>query len=182
MRPARRSPRAREQDELLVVHGWTVLAHPLLLDQLERLIEAAAREQRDAAQGREGPNTKLLAHLADLAFEAIPRDPGNKAFRQGNTLGPSRTHWFRGKTGDGRYRLFYRYDSSSRLIVLAWVNDSGSLRTYGSHSDAYAVFSRMLDQGNPPDSWDALRQAAQDQTTTKRLHRVAAQLTQPKNS
>jgi toxin YhaV len=30
------------------------------------------------------------------------------------------------------------------------------LRTYGSATDAYAVFSTMLARGNPPDDWNAL--------------------------
>ena len=42
------------------------------------------------------------------------------------------------------------------MIAIAWVNDAETLRTYGSTSDAYAVFSDMLARGNPPDSWDAL--------------------------
>jgi toxin YhaV len=31
------------------------------------------------------------------------------------------------------------------------------LRTYGSASDAYAVFSSMLSRGDPPDDWNELR-------------------------
>jgi len=40
------------------------------------------------------------------------------------------------------------------------VNDSESLRTYGSRTDAYAVFRGMPMAGNPPDEWDALVRAA----------------------
>lgn len=113
-------------------------------------------------------SAKLLAHLLDLAFEKIPRDPGNVAFRQGGTLGAKRKHWFRGKTGNGRYRLFYRYQSSARIIVYAWVNDDQSLRTRGSTRDAYSVFAGMLDEGNPPDSWDALLGAASERDSRER--------------
>ena len=44
----------------------------------------------------------------------------------------------------------------AKIIIFAWVNDRDSLRTYGSKSDAYAVFKAMLDKGNPPDDWEAL--------------------------
>jgi toxin YhaV len=30
------------------------------------------------------------------------------------------------------------------------------LRTYGSSTDAYAVFASMLAHGNPPDNWNEL--------------------------
>lgn len=142
------------------MHGWTVLAHPLFIEQLERLTKAAAREQRAKRAGKDGPNTKLLAAIRHLAFEVIPRNPTDKAFRQGHSLGAQHTHWFRAKTGNGRYRLFFRYHSALRIIVLAWVNDRDSLRTRGSRTDAYTVFAQMLASGNPPDNWDALVRAA----------------------
>jgi len=53
-----------------------------------------------------------------------------------------------------------RYDSRSKVIVYAWVNDENTLRSAGSKSDPYAVFEKMLGRGNPPDDWDALITAA----------------------
>lgn len=153
------------RDSGVEAFGWMILAHPLFLDQIERLVEAA-----EAEGGEEGPNTKLLAHLLDLAFDKIPRDPGNSAFRHGGTLGGDKKNWFRAKTGNGRYRLFFRFHSPSKIIVLAWVNDADSLRTYGSKSDAYAVFASMLDSGNPPSDWEKLVKASSG--TGKRLERV----------
>ncbi|HEY9516193.1 MAG TPA: type II toxin-antitoxin system YhaV family toxin [Gemmatimonadaceae bacterium] len=150
------------------VLGWTILAHPLFLAQLEKLVVAAEREAPDSVGGS-GPNAKLLAHLLDLAFDKIPRDPGSPVYRHGGTLGDDRKNWFRAKTGNGRYRLFYRFQSSARLIVYAWVNDESSLRTYGSRTDAYSVFARMLDAGNPPDDWDILVASASDPANEARL-------------
>lgn len=154
------------------MQGWIILAHPLFLQQVERLTAAAARERRNAPAARPGPNAKLLAHILDLAFDKIPRDPGNATYRQGGTLGQHRTHWFRGKTGNGRYRLFYRFDSTARLIVYAWVNDETTPRTYGSGTDAYAVFARMLASGGPPNDWDALVAAAADPEAVQRLRGI----------
>jgi len=152
--------------------GWTILAHPFFLAQIEKLIIAAGAEH-SGLTAQAGPNAKLLAHLLDLAFDRIPRDPGNPAFRQGGTLGENRKHWFRGKTGSGRYRLFYRFQSTAKIIVYAWVNDEETLRTYGSTSDAYAVFARMLDTGNPPEDWHALVAAASKASTRARLDALA---------
>ena len=84
-------------------------------------------------------------------------------------MGDDRKHWFRAKFGGGRFRLFFRYSTSAKVIVFAWVNDENTLRTYGSKSDAYAVFRKMLDKGNPPDDWAALLAAASESETRERL-------------
>ena len=154
------------------VLGWTLLAHPLFLVQIENLVAAAETELANPTGGA-GPNTKLLGHLLDLAFDKIPRDPGNPMFRHGGTLGEHRKNWFRAKTGNGRYRLFYRFQSSARIIVFAWVNDEDSLRTYGARTDAYAMFAKMLDAGNPPAHWNGLVAAASPTQLVRRLGAVA---------
>jgi toxin YhaV len=178
-RRAARSTRAapsRRQAEGVEVHGWTILAHPLFLTQIEKLLVAAEAE-RSRVTTDAGPNTKLLGHLLDLAFDKIPRDPGSPIFRHGGTLGKDRKNWFRAKTGNGRYRLFYRFQSSARIIVFAWVNDQDSLRTYGSRKDAYAVLAKMLDADNPPDDWNELVAAASKASSVRRLGAVAKQRT-----
>ena len=70
-------------------------------------------------------------------------------------MGPEFRNWRRAKIGR-RFRLFFRYDSQTKVIVYAWVNDEKTLRTAGSKNDPYAVFQKMLGRGNPPDDWDAL--------------------------
>jgi toxin YhaV len=171
-RPARTAPRQSHAVAGADVLGWTLLAHPLFLAQLEKLVGAAEREGARSA-GENRPNTKLLAHLLDLVFDKIPCNPGSPAYRHGGTLGADRKNWFRAKTGNGRYRLFYRFHSSARLIVYAWVNDEQTLRAYDSRTDAYAVFARMLEAGDPPGDWDALVAATTEQALVKRLHALA---------
>jgi toxin YhaV len=139
---------------MTIVNGWTLYAHPLFTDQLDRLTAAVEKAKRkDPKTHQSTANAKLLAQLQRLIFETIPVDPARPEFRQGGTFGPSRKHWFRAKFGGGRFRLFFRYSSSAKIIVYAWVNDSETLRTYGAKSDAYAVFKGMLDKGNPPEDW-----------------------------
>jgi len=142
----------------VLAHGYTLLPHPLLVKQLATLADAA--EQEPAPPAAPGPNRKLLAHVYSLMFDEIPQDPGAARYRHGGAIAGGRREWFRGKTGNGRYRLFYRYDSTARIIVYAWINDRESLRTYGSPTDAYRVFGGMLEAGNPPSDWDTLLAAA----------------------
>jgi toxin YhaV len=75
-------------------------------------------------------------------------------------MGPAYRHWRRAKIGR-RFRLFFRFDSRTRIIIYAWVNDENSLRSSGSKSDPYNVFQRMLELGRPPDDWTALVAASQ---------------------
>lgn len=151
--------------EGLNVNGWALYAHPLFLEQLEKVTLAVERARaKDPIGYASTANTKLLAALRKLMFEVIPIDPTRPEFRQGGTLGPARKHWFRAKFGNGRFRLFFRYSTAAKIIIFAWVNDSNTLRTYGSKSDAYAVFKSMLDKGNPPEDWDALIKASQTLT------------------
>lgn len=155
---------------MTVVNGWQLIAHPLFLDQFEKLgaVVALLRE-KDSRGWRKSANAKLLEALRQLVFEIIPQDPTRPEYRQGGTLGDDRKHWFRAKFGGGRFRLFFRYSTSAKVIVFAWVNDETTLRTYGSKSDAYAVFRKMLDKGNPPDDWAALLAAASESEARERL-------------
>ena len=142
---------------MITVNGWTLYAHPLFLGQIEKLTVAVERaREKDPKTYTSTANAKLLAAMRKLMFGVIPVDPTRPEFRQGGTLGRSRQHWFRAKVGGGRFRLFFRYSSSAKIIIFAWVNEANSLRTYGLKSDAYAVFKSMLDRGNPPEDWAAL--------------------------
>jgi toxin YhaV len=156
--------------------GWGILLHPLLLDQLERVIGAAEHERsRRGPDDPAGANMKIAASLWQLLLADIPQDPSRSTYRQGNTLGGEMRHWMRAKFGNGRFRLFFRYHSKARVIVFAWVNDSETLRAYGSRTDAYAVFRRMLDTGNPPDDWNELVRASATPDTIRRARKLLGQ-------
>ena len=145
---------------MVVVNGWTLYEHPLFVRQRAALIERVEALRRDDPEGfQRAAETKLLAAILKLTTEVIPADPASKVFRQGDTLGDARKHWFRAKFGGGRYRLFFQFNSTAKAIIYAWVNDADTLRTYGVKTDAYAVFRSMLDNGNPPDTWASLLDA-----------------------
>jgi toxin YhaV len=176
----KRSTGRSASDLGLSVKGWQIFAHPLLLDQLERLVSAVERERkRDPSRSAGSGNTKLLKALSRLLFEIIPEDPTRPEYRLGNTLGAANRHWFRAKFGGQRFRLFFRYDSRAKIIVYAWVNDSTTLRTYGAKTDAYAVFASMLRGGNPPGDWTDLLAAAREQKVAERLLRAGSQQQEP---
>ncbi|MBB5223181.1 toxin YhaV [Amaricoccus macauensis] len=159
---------------MLTINGWAVLAHPLFLDQWETLIEAVeALKAKRPKDYQKAANAKLLAVLVQLVTVTVPSDPTAAIYRQGSSLGDDRKHWFRAKFGNGRFRLFFRYSSASKVIIFAWVNDENSLRTYGSKTDAYKVFKGMLDGGNPPDDWSALHEQASYPEAVARLKKTS---------
>ena len=78
---------------MLIVGGWRLIAHPLFLDQFEKLGAAVARLRRKDPSGwHKSANAKLLAVLRQLVFETIPQDPGRPEYRQGGTLGDVGSH------------------------------------------------------------------------------------------
>ena len=164
-------PDSRPVEPPLVVNGWTLFAHPLFLDQLERLAAQVERLKARDPAGYRGKNaTKRLAAIVKLALEVIPQDPARAEYRQGDTLGAARRHWFRAKFFQ-QYRLFFRFHQASRIIVYAWVNDADTRRAYESADDAYRVFRRMLENGHPPEDWNAL--LAEAKTARQRMQGVA---------
>jgi toxin YhaV len=139
----------------MAAQGWTLLFHACIAQQMQRLQQAAAKAQAADKDPAQNANVKLLAALSRLMYTVIPDDPGLPGYRLGNTLGPGYRHWRRAKIGR-RFRLFFRYDTRSRIIIYAWVNDANSLRSAGAKTDPYVIFQKMLESGNPADDWNVL--------------------------
>ncbi len=140
----------------VVVNGWSLFLHPLFHEQLTQLREEVHKLRQKDPVGYINKNaSKRLAAVTRLMYEIIPQDPGRPEYRQGLSLGSEHKHWFRAKFFQ-QYRLFFRFHTSAKIIVYAWVNDETTLRAYNSRDDAYLVFKKMLDSGNPPGSWEAL--------------------------
>lgn len=102
---------------------------------------------------------KVARRILDVVLQEVPSDPGGNQFRQGKTLGGSYKHWRRAKFL-GRYRLFFRYDATARIIIYAWNNDASTLRKAGSRNDPYTLFASRLAAGDPPNDWADLLNSA----------------------
>jgi len=136
--------------------GWTILFHECLIEQVQPLRAAVLRAaRREPERVPENAVAKFLRNLTSVMRDTVPLNPAAPQYLQGNTLGRAYRHWRRVKIGR-RFRLFFRYDLASKIIVYAWVNDSETLRSAGSKTDPYSVFSKMLSRGYPPDDWGEL--------------------------
>lgn len=149
----------------MIVNGWVLCAHPVFLDQYERLIKEVEKLRIKNPKAYKSKNvTKRLAAIQKLVFEIIPSDPTLPAYRQGTTLGEEHKHWFRAKFFQ-QYRLFFRFHKESKIIVYAWVNNEDTKRAYDSKADAYKVFKKMLENKRPPSDWITLLKEAKNQGT-----------------
>lgn len=116
-------------------HGWTLLFHDCLIAQLQKLHAAVERaHESDPAGFESNANVRFFRSLSQLMQDTIPSDPARDEYRLGNTLGPAFRHWRRARLGR-RYRLFFRYDSTAKMIVYAWVNDDRTLRSHPALAD-----------------------------------------------
>ena len=139
--------------------GWLLVLHPAFRGRLLDLACKVEERRERGAPGWEGsPQAKLLKRVIDLVTAEIPKNPAAPEYEQGNTLGADARGWRRAKFL-GRFRLFFRFDSRSKVIVYAWVNDENTLRKAGSSTDPYVVFREKLIAGDPPHGWNALLDA-----------------------
>lgn len=148
-------------------NGWMLLRHPAFREPFDELVAEVTQLQAADPDGWAGhPKAKLLKRIRDLIMDEIPANPDDPAYRLGNTMGRQNSHWRRAKFL-GRFRLFFRFDTASRIIIYAWVNDENTLRKAGSKTDPYATFERRLSRGDPPGDWAKLRASVPDDTVSE---------------
>ncbi|ENS6585045.1 TPA: type II toxin-antitoxin system YhaV family toxin, partial [Neisseria gonorrhoeae] len=110
-------------DSPMQINGYTIYEHECFTRQLDRLATTIESQKRSEKSSR-SEEAKLLERILG-EIENIALNPDSPEYRLGKTLGPEYKFWRRAKFM-GRYRLFFRYDSNSKIIILAWVNDSGT--------------------------------------------------------
>lgn len=146
------------------VNGWALYAHPCFQETYDALVaEVETLKGKDPENYQRKAATKLLAVVHKVIEEHITVNPSSPAFRHGKSLGSGKNKdWSRVKFGAGRYRLFFRYSEKEKVIILGWMNDENTLRTYGKKTDAYTVFSKMLKRGHPPADWETLTRETEE--------------------
>lgn len=147
--------------KLDTVNGWLLLADPLFEDSLASLENEVTRlAEANPSSYKTSKAAKRLAAISRLIVEVIPSNPAAAEFRLGKTLPTEFKHWRRAKFLQ-QYRLFFRYDSSAKIIIYSWINDQSTLRAYESKNDAYRTFVKMLESGRPPTTWTDLLASAE---------------------
>jgi len=116
--------------------------HAAFEQVLDELVAVVAKErERDPEHYRSSPQAKLLARIYRAIKDEIPDDPQHVSYYQGETKGHCYSQWRRAKPAE-HYRLFFKWDKETNVIIYAWLNSEVSLVKYRSHMDAYRVFRR----------------------------------------
>ncbi len=137
------------------INGWQLFQHKLFKAEFDRLLAQAERIYQASPNTYQNHNTvKLFTRIVQLITKEIPDNPEHDRFNQGNTLGENYRFWKRAKFG--RYRLFFRYERTKKVIIYAWINDEKSLRKQGDKNDPYALFVKGLKREKPPSSIEQL--------------------------
>jgi len=146
----------------MIANGWKLYVHHQFGRQYRLLVEGVSvLAAKDPVGYQQQPLAKLLSAIQRLIFDAIPRNPNAPEFRQGNTLGAAYRNWFRAKFHQ-RFRLFYRFSTTEKVIVYTWMNDERTLRKAGAKTDPYHIFREMLEAGDPPPTMEKLLKQARE--------------------
>ncbi len=61
-----------------------------------------------------------------------------------------------------KFRLLKGTSEENKSIIIVWLNDEFCLRESGSKHDVYKIFSKKLQSGDIPDSYDKLLKNSTD--------------------
>jgi len=116
--------------------------HAAFEQVLDELIAVVAKEkERDPENYKKSPRTMLLARVFKAISDEIPNNPQHACYYQGESEGHGYRQWRRAKPAQ-HYRLFFKWDKETNLIIYAWLNSEITLHKYRSHMDAYRAFRK----------------------------------------
>jgi len=131
----------------LVINGWTVLYHTVFGDRFHALKERVKQLKATLSDAdyKQHPDVKLFAAVRRVIMETIPTDPNRADFWLRADLAK-----FRRVKGYGlpeRYRVFYVFSQQARVVMIMYLNGSGTLRKQGAKTDPYEVFADLVRSG-----------------------------------
>jgi toxin YhaV len=141
---------------MLICNGWEIYFHQQLFgEQRKRLRERVnqLKAELPTADYLAHPDVKLLAAIMVGIKEKIALDPMSSSFA---LTGPLRRYGrMKGMGLPNRYRLFFRafVTEGRQVLIILWL---GYPRKAGDKKDCYEVFTKMVGNGDFPDSLQEL--------------------------
>ena len=145
----------------MIVNGWRIYFLRRFFGQQRQSLRAEVRHLKQELSPEDyirHPTVKLYTAVMRAIKEKIPTDPFAAQFA---LTGPMRRYGRVKKMGiPNRYRLFFRAFQApeGKAIFILWL---GYPRKEGDKRDCYAVFRKMLERGDFPDSLDELLQESE---------------------
>lgn len=148
---------------------WKILFFKAFRKRLEQLKDDVKTISiKDPQNYKHHKKTKFLAAVYYLIFTDIKSNPHDPKFLLGNYLGKEYRMWKRAKNSlPARHRLFFRFNTTEKAIVIAWLNDEFTLRKEGASTDVYFIFRKMLVSKQIPTEWFSLKKQSPPKQKTK---------------
>jgi toxin YhaV len=139
--------------EKFEANGWSIYYHPDFDEQYDEMESQVIKLKGDLPVDKYAKHrtVKLFGHVVGLISQKIPDDPLASHFAlRGKLKRMSRAK----KMGlPSRYRLFFKVFPESKQIVILWL---GFPRKDGAKDDCYEVFTKRLEAGYYPRSFEEL--------------------------
>jgi toxin YhaV len=140
----------------LIINGWRIYFLKRLFGKQRRDLQAEVRQLKNTLPSEEyrtHSTVKLYTAIMVAIKEKIPLHPFASHFA---LTGALKKYGRVKKMGlPDRYRLFFRalQTKEDKAIFILWL---GYPRKQGDKNDCYRAFTKMVEQGDFPDSIDAL--------------------------
>ena len=139
---------------VLVRNGWKLFYHPVFGDRYAELLDRARVLKKRLGNDEfvRHPDVKLVAAVRRVVLEIIPENPNRPDFWLRDDLAKFRRVKHYGLPD--RYRLFYVFSEQQKVVIVLYLNESGTLRKDGAKTDPYEVFGEMLRSGRIGSDFD----------------------------
>lgn len=130
---------------MTIKNSYLLKAHEIFFQRTVELNNEvkALRRKLSGEELKQHETVKLANRVYKATLETIPENPDHPAYRLKGDLKKYRRY----KQGLGRYRLFFAFAHTPKVILYLYLNDRASLRKEGDKNDPYERFRNFVRQG-----------------------------------
>ncbi len=130
---------------MTVQHNYLLKAHEIFFQRTVAFNDAvkALSEKLSHEELRAHDTVKLAKRVYTATLETIPQNPNDPDYYLRGDLKQYRRY----KRGLDRYRLFFAFSMTPRIILYLYLNDRTTLRKEGDKRDPYEIFKGFVRQG-----------------------------------
>lgn len=130
---------------MTVKNNSLLKAHEIFFQRTRALSDAvkALSKRLSLEELKQHETVKLAKRVYTATLEIIPHNPNDPAYYLRDDLKKYRRY----KQGLERYRLFFAFSTTPKIILSLYLNDQDTLRKEGSKHDPYEIFRGFVRQG-----------------------------------